>query len=356
MKQKLIFTNVVGEAVDAEVAALGSPEVFVITDTNVAERVLPLLKNESEAVARATVIEVPAGETHKELGTLASIWQKLMVAGATRKSVAINVGGGVIGDMGGFAAAAFKRGMRCINVPTTLLSAVDASVGGKTAVNFGGMKNQIGVFAEPEAAIISTIYFNTLPGTEILSGYAEMLKHALLKDSETLHRLLNYSPVYPVFDSEALLPLLGESVEVKRRIVSEDLTEQGIRKALNLGHTAGHAFESLAMARQSPVPHGYAVAWGLVVELVLSRMQHEFPSEILHSFAKYVNTNYGVFEIGCKDYPALLAAMRQDKKNTTAEDINFTLLEAPGKPVIDCTVPDEDIKTALDIYRDLLGI
>ena len=356
MKQKLIFTNVVGEAVDAEVAALGSPEVFVITDTNVAERVLPLLKNESEAVAHATVIEVPAGETHKELGTLASIWQKLMAAGATRKSVAINVGGGVIGDMGGFAAAAFKRGMRCINVPTTLLSAVDASVGGKTAVNFGGMKNQIGVFAEPEAAIISTIYFNTLPGTEILSGYAEMLKHALLKDSATLHRLLNYSPVYPVFDSEALLPLLRESVEVKRRIVSEDLTEQGIRKALNLGHTAGHAFESLAMARQSPVPHGYAVAWGMIVELILSHLQLKFPTAILHDFAEYVKRNYGFFAIDCKDYPALLAAMRQDKKNATAEDINFTLLEAPGKPVIDCTVSDDDIKTALDIYRDLLGI
>ena len=167
------------------------------------------------------------------------MWKQLSVSEATRSSVLINVGGGMLTDLGGFAAAAFKRGMRCINVPTTLLGAVDASVGGKTAVNFNGLKNQIGVFSEAEASIISTVFFNTLPQQQILSGYAEMLKHALLEDEATLGRLLDYNPVYPEFDSEALLPLLRASVLVKQRIVEEDLTEKGLRKALNLGHTIG---------------------------------------------------------------------------------------------------------------------
>lgn len=356
MKQKLIFTNLVGEALDSLVSDMGSPAVVVIADTGSANAVLPYLESDSKAVASARRITVPSGDEHKTLDSLASIWQQLSDAEATRSTVVVNVGGGMIGDMGGFAAATFKRGMKCINVPTTLLAAVDASVGGKTAINFNGMKNQIGVFAEPEAAIISTVYFNTLPEQEILSGYAEMLKHGLLEGDSVLSKLLAYSPVYPTFDSEALLPLLRESVTVKEKIVSADLTEQGIRKALNLGHTVGHAFESLAMARKSPVPHGYAVAWGMIVELVLSHMVLGFPSDKLHRFASYVRTNYGVFDIDCKDYPALIAAMRQDKKNASPDKINFTLLADVGQPRTDSTASEDEIKSALDIYRDLGGI
>ncbi len=356
MKQKLIFTNQVGEAIDALVAELGATGVTVITDTGAAEAVLPLLENDSQAVAGASRIVVEAGDEHKNLESLAGIWERLSASEATRSGVVVNIGGGMVGDMGGFAAATFKRGMKCINVPTTVLAAVDASVGGKTGINFNGMKNQIGVFAEPVASVISTVYFNTLPAQEILSGYAEMLKHALLEGDEMLAKLLNYSPVYPEFDSEALLPLLRESVQVKERVVSADLTEQGIRKALNLGHTVGHAFESLALSRKSPVPHGYAVAWGMVVELVLSHMALRFPSDKLHRFADYVLKNYGVFSIDCKDYPSLMAAMRQDKKNDSPDKINFTLLHDAGQPEIDCTVSEDDIKSALDIYRDLAGI
>lgn len=356
MKQKLIFTNLVGETIDTLVADLGNPAVVVISDTGTANAVLPVLENDSKSIDSAGKITVPSGDTNKNLDSLTHIWNRLSEMEATRSTVVVNLGGGVVGDMGGFAAATFKRGMRCINVPTTLLAAVDASVGGKTAINFNGMKNQIGVFAEPEAAVISTVFFNTLPEQEILSGYAEMLKHALLENEEVLARLLAYSPVYPVFDSEALLPLLRESVMVKQRIVSADLTEQGIRKALNLGHTVGHAFESLAMERKSPVPHGYAVAWGMVVELILSHMKLQFPSDILQKFAAYIRDNYGVFNIDCKDYPALLAGMRQDKKNASPDKINFTRLKGVGEPVIDSIATPDEIKSALDIYRDLMGI
>lgn len=356
MKQKLIFTNLVGKALDDLVAEAGNPQVVIVADTNTAVFVLPLLKADSRAAADAKVITVKSGDANKNLEELTSLWKHLSELEASRSTIVVNLGGGVVSDMAGFAAATFKRGMKCINIPTTVLAAVDASVGGKTGINFNGFKNQIGAFYEPDAAIISTIFFNTLPPQQILSGYAEMLKHGLLEDRETLGRLLGFSPVRPVLDVAGLLPLIEASVGVKVRIVEADLTEQGIRKALNLGHTIGHAFESFAYAHKSPVPHGYAIAWGIVAELVLSHMMLGFPSDVLHSFADYVRENFGAFDITCDDYPALIAAMRQDKKNHNADAINFTLLEDVGKPHIDQTSDPDHIKAALDIYRDLMGI
>lgn len=356
MKERLIFTNLVGEAIDRLIADCPAPKVVVVADANTAQYVLPLLANDSKAVAAAEVITVKSGEINKNLEALTDLWKRLSQLEATRATLVINLGGGLVSDLGGFAAATFKRGMRCINIPTTLLAAVDASVGGKTGINFAGLKNQLGTFSEPEAVIISTIYFNTLPEQQLLSGYAEMIKHALLEDEASLSKILAYSPVYPVFDSTALLPLIEESVGVKSRIVGQDPTEKGIRKALNLGHTIGHAFEALAYKRSSPIPHGYAIAWGLVAGLVLSNMIAGFDSETLHKVAAYIKKNYGAFAIDCKDYPYLIDTMRQDKKNVSADSISFTLLEAVGKPRIDCVVSVEQIEAALDIYRDLMGL
>ncbi len=305
-------------------------------------------------MAGAKTVEVAAGDTNKNLESLAALWSFFNTSGATRSSLVINVGGGMVTDMGGFAAATFKRGMRFVNVPTTLLSAVDASVGGKTGINFNGCKNEVGVFAESEAAVISTVFFDTLSREEMLSGYAEMLKHGLLEDRRTFAGLLDY---HPEADGDRLLDLLRASVGVKERIVSADLHEHGLRKALNLGHTAGHAFESFAMTvRQLPVPHGYAVAWGMVVELVLSKMLLGFPSDLLHSYAAYVRENYGVFDITCRDYPALLSAMSHDKKNDRSDRINFSLLADAGDVRGDSVVDSETIKAAFDIYCDLMGI
>ncbi len=356
MKEKLIFTNLVGEAIDALVEEAGSPQTVIVADTNTAQYVLPVLVNDSKAVAHSEVITVKSGDVNKSIDALTDLWKRLSELQATRQTLVINLGGGMVSDLGGFAAGTYKRGMRCINVPTTLLAAVDASVGGKTGINFAGFKNQIGTFTEPEAVIISTTFFNTLPQQQILSGYAEMIKHGLLEDQTTLSKLLAYSPVYPMFDSQSLLPIIEASVGVKARIVEEDRTETGIRKALNFGHTAGHAIEALAQKRQSPVPHGYAVAWGMVVELVLSNMIHGFPGETLHTVAAYVLKNYGGYDITCDDYPELIAAMRQDKKNSTADNISFTLLESVGHPKIDCIVDQKQIEAALDIYRDLMHL
>lgn len=352
--QDLIFSNDVASHLDALVEKYNPSKLFVLVDENTSKHVLPMLVNESKTVANATVITIAAGDTNKDIESLMHIWTQLVEGGATRKSMLINLGGGVVSDIGGFAGATFKRGIRFVNIPTTLLSAVDAAVGGKTGINFHGFKNEIGAFCEAEAVIISTRFLETLSSEELLSGYAEMLKHGLISNVDTYNRFLAKDVAN--IDTDEMLQLLEESVMIKKRIVEEDPTEKGIRRALNLGHTAGHAFESLALQRKSPIPHGYAVAWGLVVELILSHMQLKFPSIELTRLATYIYENYGAFHITCDDYDALIEFMRHDKKNDSANAINFTMLKQVGDIHIDCIAPEDDIKTALDIYRDFMHI
>lgn len=345
--QKILYTNSVSEAINQLVGELSPSSVHIITDSNVSRDVLPRLSLDYP------LITVEPGDENKNLASLSKIWDGLISQGATRKSLAINIGGGVVTDMGGFAAATFKRGIRFINVPTTLLSAVDAAVGGKTGINFEGFKNEIGAFAPADAVVISTGLFSSLPPIELLSGYAEMLKHGLLSSADDYADLLKFDILNA--DLEKLLPLLEKSVKVKERIVEEDPHERGIRRALNLGHTAGHAFESLAIHKGHPIPHGHAVAYGMLVEMILSHVIESFPSAELYRYASYLKDHgYGKPEFSCDDYPALVAYMRHDKKNDTPDTINFTLLSAPGTPLIDRTAPEKEILAALDIFRDLM--
>ena len=345
--QKIVYTNEVAQAIKTFVNELTPASVHIITDTNVADAVLPKLRLDYP------VITVPAGDDHKNLDSLSHIWSSLINQGATRKSLVINIGGGVVTDMGGFAAATFKRGVRFINVPTTLLSAVDAAVGGKTGINFEGLKNEIGAFAPAEAVVISTILFASLPKTELLSGYAEMLKHGLLSSAADYAALLDFDILDA--DLSRLLPLLERSVRVKERIVEEDPCEKGIRRALNLGHTAGHAFEALAMHKGRPMPHGYAVAFGILVEMIISHSLEAFPSAELYRYAAYLKEqDYGSPDVSCNDYQALLEYMRHDKKNDTPSKIKFTLQSATGQPLIDRTASADEILAAFDIFRDLI--
>lgn len=347
--QRLIFTNDVAPALRRLVDGTAPNKVYILTDTNTR----PI--GEALDSFGATLITIPAGDDHKTLASLTRVWEAMSTSGATRRSLLINVGGGMVTDLGGFAAASFKRGIRFINVPTTLLGAVDAAVGGKTGVNFLHFKNEIGAFAPADAVVISTRFFSTLPPAELRSGFAEMLKHGLISSAETYHRLLAFDIVDA--NLERLLPLLEENVEVKRRIVEEDPREQGIRKALNLGHTAGHAFESMAMERRRPVAHGFAVAHGLLVEMIVSHLLAGFPSAELHPYAALLREAYAPAPaITCNDYPRLLELMSHDKKNASADAINFTLLKAPGAPLIDRIVDPATIRTALDLYRDLLSL
>ncbi len=330
---------------------LGKPKTFVLVDDNTKQHVLPCLS--SKAIDGAQLIIIGTGEESKTLDSLNFVWKQLGENGATRSSLLINLGGGVVTDLGGFAAATYMRGMRCINVPTTLLAAVDAAVGGKTGINFNGYKNQIGAFFAPFATVISTIFLHTLDARQLLSGYAEMLKHALLTDEKMLARLLNYN--IEEYEDYTLLPLLEESITVKAEIVEKDFRESSLRKVLNLGHTVGHAFETFDLKKNgTAMPHGFAVAAGLVVELILSHLTLGFPSEALHRIANYVYDKYDSYDICCDDYPLLIEAMQHDKKNTSVDRINFTLLREVGAPEIDHSVSPQQIEAALDIYRDLM--
>lgn len=342
--QDLIFTNQVGEQLNSLLAPLHPTGVFFLADENTAPIARQLGGNP---------IVIPAGDVNKGLDSLSKVWNELS-ASATRSSTLVNVGGGMVTDLGGFAAASFKRGIRFINIPTTLLGAVDAAVGGKTGINFGGLKNEIGAFREAEAVIISTRFFASLPERELRSGFAEMLKHGLLNSSEAYHQLLAFPLAAAKSDLNALLPLLETSVEVKRRIVAADPHEKGLRKALNLGHTSGHALESLAMEHNQPMPHGYAVAYGLLIELLLSHMQLGFPTAEIYPLAALLRENYADVALPeCKDYDRLIALMAHDKKNRRPDEINFTLLSAPGQIELDQIVNPEQIRTALDLARDM---
>ena len=356
MPQHITYTNQVGAALDRALASTCCLRLFVLTDENTHQLVLPHI--DSDALQQATEIIIHAGDEHKTLDALAQVWHALSDDGATRQSVLVNVGGGMVCDLGGFAAATFKRGIRFINIPTTLLSAVDAAVGGKTGINFDGLKNEVGAFAEADEVIISTCFFKSLPPKELRSGYAEVIKHAMLDGHETFGQIIEQAP------QQLTLQQLETSVQVKQRIVAQDPHEQGLRRALNLGHTVGHALESWAFQKseladasfqgsgiRASMPHGYAVAWGLVAEAVLSHLLLKFPSDDLHRLGTYVRDHYGTPGITCDDYPALLELMRHDKKSRQGE-INCTLLRHIGDPVIDNPITDDDIKTALDIMRD----
>ena len=321
MSQQLIFTDSPALELDRVVGDIDpTGRIFILTDDHTASLVLPRLSEESYIARQAQVITIPSGDVNKSLDSLAHIWDCLVDGGATRKSLMINLGGGMVTDIGGFAASTFKRGIRFVNMPTTLLAAVDASVGGKTGINFHGLKNEIGVFSQADAVIISTTYFDTLPVEELLSGYGEMLKHGLLESLDSFNKLMAYDVT--ARDMKALLPILEENVDVKRRVVEEDPTERGLRKALNLGHTPAHAFESWAMHRQQPIPHGYAVAFGLLVDLILSHMLYGFDSAVLQQYAATLRELYGTLPITCNDYDALIDYMHHDKTSQALTSIS----------------------------------
>ena len=332
---------------------------FILADETTEKCCLPLISG-TDCLKGATTIVIGSTDANKTLESLAHVWEKLGEGGATRHSLLINIGGGMVTDLGGFAASTFKRGINYINIPTTLLAMVDASVGGKTGINFRGLKNEVGVFSNASTVILDTQFLHTLDAENIRSGYAEMLKHGLISNSQMWAELINFKLESP--DLSILQRMVADSVAVKQRIVTEDPLEQGIRKALNLGHTIGHAFESFALSpltshlspltsHLSPLLHGYAVAYGLVCELYLSAVKTGFPTDKMHQTVSFIKEHYGKMAITCDDYPTLLELMTHDKKNV-AGTINFTLLGDIGDIRINQTATKEEIFEALDFYRE----
>ena len=348
MKQKVVISGNLERDLVSAISECEHDRIFVLTDETTQQLCWPKIKN-FKALKDCTPIIIKATDTHKNLDTLAEVWQALSNGGATRHSLMINLGGGMVTDLGGFAASTFKRGIDFINIPTTLLAMVDASVGGKTGINFGGLKNEIGVFSDSRFVIINTQFLDTLDHDNICSGYAEMLKHGLISDERTWAELMTFDLDTP--DLSQLQRMVAESIKVKERIVEADPHEHGIRKALNLGHTMGHAFESFAMRRGTPILHGYAVAYGLISELYMSARKTAFPTDRMHQTVRFIRENYGTFNITCDDYPTLIELMHHDKKNTSGI-INFTLLGNVGDIRINQTANEEEIKEALDFFRE----
>ena len=311
-------------------------KVFILTDENVAPFWLP----ETEywlGCENAVEIVLRPGEKYKNLQSVQRIWKTLMKHHADRNALLINLGGGVITDLGGFAASTYKRGIRFINIPTTLLAMVDAAIGGKTGIDFGGGKNQIGTFAEAEEVLVKPDFLITLPRRELLSGMAEMLKYGFIADSKLLEINLEN---YPQF--------IHRCGQIKLEIVAKDPTEKGLRKILNFGHTLGHAIESHCLTTDYPLLHGEAVALGMLGALWLSVRQLGLDESVLQNFEKQLPMLLSEAEISISeaDVEAILNYLALDKKNK-GEKPQFVLLEAVGKPIWEVTLPSVTVKEAL---------
>lgn len=348
--QRVIISTGLHRELDSAIRQCEHDRTFILTDNTTHRLCLPLIAS-LESLHGATVITIASGDTNKSLDAVSHVWHSLQAGGATRHSLMINLGGGMVTDLGGFAASCFKRGINFINIPTTLLAMVDASVGGKTGINFGTLKNEIGVFSDSRFVLLDTSFLATLDSENLRSGYAEMLKHGLISDERMWAQLVGFDLDSP--DLSLLSAMLAESVQVKQRIVDQDPHEHGIRKALNVGHTAGHALESWAMRHGCPILHGYAVAFGIIVEMYLSVTKMGFPTDRMRQTVQFIRRFYGTLAITCDDYTELLELMTHDKKNT-AGVINFTLLSNIGDININQTATEEEIKEALDFFRDAL--
>jgi 3-dehydroquinate synthase len=320
--------------------------IFILVDTHTALHCLPAVWECIPDNTPRHTISIPAGEQHKNIDTCATIWSALLRHEADRHTLLINLGGGVIGDMGGFCAATYKRGIDFIQIPTTLLAQVDASVGGKLGIDFGGIKNSIGAFRNPRAVCIDTDFLHTLDPRERLSGWAEVLKHALIADAGMWTKLLQ--------DELPIDEVVYRSLQIKQGIVEADPYEKGIRKALNFGHTVGHAIEALLLDTPQPLRHGEAIAVGMIAEAYLSVQYAGLDALALEDLTKNILRYYALPKIATSHFDALIALMYNDKKNTR-KDINFTLLKALGHAETDYHCSEKAIADSLSYYNQCLS-
>ena len=337
-----------------------STDLYVLTDDNSQQYCLPLVRQTLD-IADSHILCLPHGEEQKTLASVETIWQFLINQQATRHSLLLIVGGGVLTDMGGFAASTFKRGIPYVNLPTTLLAMVDAAQGGKTGFDYCGLKNEIGMFASPKDTIIYPPFLKTLPYEQLLSGYAEMLKHALIASPLELIHVLAFN--LDDIDWEIFAELIQRSIDIKQYIVEQDPEETGLRKSLNFGHTIGHALEEYYLSHKpepgngqqvgAPLTHGYAVMYGIVAELYLSVIKLSLPQQTLTQVVHFMTEHYGKPVCPCKDYSVLIDLMRHDKKNTSDSEINFSLLRQVGNCRIDQHCTEQEITEALDFLFNL---
>ncbi|MBB6499892.1 3-dehydroquinate synthase [Pedobacter cryoconitis] len=319
--------------------------VFVFADRNTAELCLPVFREMLDDFSGFDLIETDPGEENKNIDFCIGIWKTLLDFGADRKCLVINLGGGVITDMGGFVASTYKRGVDFINIPTTLLSQVDASVGGKTGIDIDNVKNMVGTFSLPQAVFIEAEFLKTVPQRELLSGFAEMIKHGLIVDKEYYQKLkaADYKNITTAD--------IHRSVEIKNEVVTADPQEKGLRKILNFGHTIGHAVESYSLSKdKKPLTHGEAIAIGMVCEAYLSHKNSTLTAEELEEIRQYISSVYPAYTIKEKSFDQLSVLMQSDKKNEHG-NVLFSLLQSIGDCTYNCRVSESDIVESLKYYN-----
>jgi 3-dehydroquinate synthase len=318
-------------------------KIFILSDDNTEKHCfLPYI---DQFPVKIHTIRIQAGESHKTLETCQYIWKCLFEQEGGRNSLLVNLGGGVIGDMGGFCASTYKRGIDFVQMPTTLLSQVDASIGGKLGIDFFNVKNSIGVFANPKAVFINPEFLKTLSMRERRSGFAEIIKHALIMDKKQWVALQKINDLDTIDWAKYLVP----SLKIKQKVVKIDPFEKGLRKALNFGHTIGHSIESAALDTNNPLTHGEAIAIGMICEAYLSKILRGMPDEDLKAICDFILKHYGKYNIQQFDFKYLISLMKQDKKNETS-DINFSFLQKAGEVVVNCTATPSQIEESLTFY------
>lgn len=341
--QDISLTRNLKEDLRERSAGYADGKIFLILESNTWKHCWPLVSG-FRAVPETNIVVLKAGEENKNIEQVMAAWDALGRAGADRSSLVINIGGGMLTDLAGFAASTFKRGLAMINVPTTLLAMVDASAGGKNGINFRGLKNEIGVIRQPMHVCLYLTFLRTLDRENILSGYAEMLKAGLIADRSQWDRLKTFN--FESHDPDELEKLIWRSVEIKKQFTDADPDERGIRKALNFGHTIGHALESESLHSARPLPHGYAVAYGMIAEAILSHYKTGLPAASVEEIRDTVTRLYGTPPDTIRNADVLLDWMRFDKKNRNNR-INFTLLEEIGKCRVDVEAAGKEIRMAL---------
>lgn len=342
----IVFTDRIQQAIADFFAEHTYSKIAVLVDENTRAHCYPLVQN---SIPEHTLIEIASGEEQKNLNTCQQIWNALTEQAFDRKSLLINLGGGVIGDMGGFCAATYKRGIDFINIPTTLLAQVDASIGGKLGIDFQNFKNHIGVFQDPLRVFIDSVFFNTLPPGELRSGFAEVIKHCLIRDAVRFDEIIGTD--YRDLD---LSDLTRHSVDIKHQVVEQDPTEKGLRKILNFGHTIGHAIESHFLKdKEKKLLHGEAIAIGMICEAYLSETKLGLTTHELDKISNYILKIYDSRPIDEKAIGEILILTRQDKKNE-GNTIKCSLLKSIGDCTFNIDIDENDISRSIEFYNDRL--
>ncbi|WP_258103796.1 3-dehydroquinate synthase [Marinoscillum sp. MHG1-6] len=341
LPESILFVSNPNEGLKQVLAELKPDKVAYLVDENTRAHCLPLF----DLPADANIIEIKSGEINKNLNTCAEIWTALTNWGFSRKSLLVNIGGGVIGDMGGFCASTYKRGIRFVNFPTTLLAMVDANIGGKLGIDFMGFKNHLGVFQDPAKVLINVEFLKTLSPRELRSGFAEVIKHGLIHDKPYWETIENGK--FPEFDWKSIV---ATSVEIKHQVVTEDPKESGLRKILNFGHTLGHAIETWHLNHNISLLHGEAIAVGMILEGHLAMQQNTLTADELESLTAYIDTTYD--RIALPELDVLFPLMLQDKKNI-GNELSFSLLDGIGKCLFDQRVTEPMIIAAMNYYSNL---